>query len=90
VAAEQLALTPSEQFPDFLGNLVSVGDRVAVVFRDEQLRIGIVDSFSTRKLLGYDVPTMRVKWEKSSGYLPEKVTAVDFHSRLFLKLFDEK
>jgi hypothetical protein len=80
----------NEQHPDFVGNLVSVGDRVAVVFREEQLRIGTVDSFGTRKFMGYDVPTMRVKWEKSSGYLPENVTAVDFHSRLFLKLFEEK
>jgi hypothetical protein len=80
----------NQQATDSLGNLVSIGDRVAVVFREEQLRIGTVDSFSSRQYMGYDVPTMRVKWEKSSGYLPDKVTAVDFHSRLFLKLFEEK
>jgi primosomal protein N' len=82
---------PDQQVPDFLGNLVSIGDRVVVVFKEEQIRVGIVADFSSRPYMGYDVPTMVVSWEKGSDRLPDKKTsAVHLHSRKFLKLFDEK
>lgn len=80
----------SDQVTDFLGNPVSVGDRVAVVFKEEQLRVGIVESFGSRPYMGYDVPTMSVNWEKGTGRLPEKkISAVHLHSRVFLKLFEQ-
>lgn len=79
------------QVTDFLGNLVSVGDRVAVVFKEEQLRVGIVADFSSRPYMGYDVPTMVLNWEKGTHRLPDKKTsAVHLHARVFIKLFEEK
>jgi hypothetical protein len=82
---------PDQQVPDFLGNLVSVGDRVVVVFREEQVRVGTVAEFSSRMYLGHDTPTMAVNWEKCTGGMPSKRTsAVHLHARIFLKLFPEK
>lgn len=80
-----------QQVPDFLGNLVSVGDRVVVVFKEEQVRVGTVEAFSSRKYMGYDTPTMVMNWEKGTGGLPSKKTsAVHLYARIFVKLFDEK
>ena len=89
MAAEQQALTPSKQVPDFLGNLVSIGDRVVVVFREERVRVGSVESFSSRQYMGYDVPTMRVLWDKTTDGKTGRSTAVDYLQRVFIKLFEE-
>lgn len=80
----------SNHATDFLGHLVSIGDRVAVVFREEKLRIGVVEDFGSRKYMGYDVPTVEMKWEKCSDGMPDSGGGY-FHlnSRIFLKLFDE-
>lgn len=89
-AARLISHMSNQQVPDFLGNPVSIGDRVAVVFKEEQLRVGIVADFSSRPYMGYDVPTMVLNWEKGTHGLPtKKSSAVHLHARVFVKLFDE-
>lgn len=79
------------QVTDLLGNPVSIGDRVVVVFKEEQVRVGIVASFGTRIYAGQLRRTMGVDWETGTRWMPSsKATSVDLDSRVFIKLFPEK
>lgn len=75
---------------DLLGNVVKVGDRVAVALRDfnlAELRVGTVVAFGVVNSYGGPDDTIRVEWEKSSNYsYAAKTSGVSVSKKRFVRI----
>ena len=74
------------QVSDWLGNTVSVGDRIVAVFDGCGMRVGHVVSFGTKADYSGPRETIKVQWEKGTGWqIPDRPTDIYLDNQRFLK-----